>query len=241
MDSVISFEVYNILSLTQYSIFGILCITLLLISHFLFSINVFRRLIDLDVSLIFLIICSIVVGDAFVWLFYDAHFLESILFTAIWDLFFILIGYFIFRNSKELLTTQNILIFILLYSILSMFLIENMYVHKERNKREFVAEKLLAGHDYIAEFTYDDIAERIDDDKVVRNYFVHKPATSRDIHDRVNSLYFSGYFSKYDIKVYAYDSLRHASGSWYSISHLKYTMHKLSIRSCSSARISYQP
>ena len=209
MDSVISFEVYNILSLTQYSIFGILCITLLLISHFLFSINVFRRLIDLDVSLIFLIICSIVVGDAFVWLFYDAHFLESILFTAIWDLFFILIGYFIFRNSKELLTTQNILIFILLYSILSMFLIENMYVHKERNKREFVAEKLLAGHDYIAEFTYDDIAERIDDDKVVRNYFVHKPATSRDIHDRVNSLYFSGYFSKYDIKVYAYDSLRH--------------------------------
>jgi len=209
MDSVISFEVYNILSLTQYSILGLLCITLLLISHFLFSINIFRRLIDLDVSLIFLIICSIVIGDGFVWFFYDAHFLESVIFTAVWDLFFILIGYFIFRSSKEVQTTQNILIFILLYSIRSMFLIENMYVHKERNKREFVAEKLLAGHDYIAEFTYSDIADRINADKVVRNYFVHKPATSRDIHDRVNSLYFSGYFSKYDIKVYAYDSLRH--------------------------------
>ena len=96
----------------------------------------------------------------------------------------------------------------MLYSILSMFLIENLYEHKERNKREFFAGKLLAGHDYVAEFTYADIADRITGDKVVKNFFVHKPASSRDLHDRINSLYFSGYFSKYDIKVYAYDSIR---------------------------------
>jgi len=208
MDSVISFEVYNILSLNQYSLLGLLCISALLISHFLFSTNAFRRLIDLDVSVIFLVIGTIIAGDIFIWYVYDVHFLESILFTAIWSFFFTLTGYLIFKYSDELRTTRNILIFILLYSILSMFLIENLYEHKERNKREFLAGKLLAGHDYIAEFTYSDIADRISTDKLVKNFFVHKPSSSRDLHDRINSLYFSGYFSKYDIKVYAYDSLR---------------------------------
>lgn len=209
MDSVISFEVYNILSLSKYSLLGLLSITILLICHFLFSINAFRRLIDLNVSLPFLIIGTIIAGDLFVWLTYDSHFIESIAFTAIWSLFFTLVGYHVFKNSTELKTTRNILIFILMYSILSMFLIENLYEHKERNKREFLAEKLLAGHDYIAEFTYDDIAQRIASDKYVKNFFAHPPASSRELHERINSLYFSGYFSKYDIKVFPYDSVRH--------------------------------
>lgn len=209
MDSVISFEVYNILSLNLYSLLGLLCITVLLICHMLFSINAFRRLIDLGVSMPFLIIGTVIAGDIFVMLIYDVHFIESIIFTAIWSLFFTLAGYHIFKNSANLRSTQNILIFIFLYSVLSMFLIENLYEHKERNKREFLAGKLLAGHDYIAEFTYDDIAERIGADKVIKNFFMHPPASSRELHDRVNSLYFSGYFSKYDIKVFAYDTARH--------------------------------
>lgn len=209
MDSVISFEVYNILSLSMYSLMGLLCITVLLICHFLFSINAFRRLIDLGVSLPFLIIGTVIAGDIFVWLVYDVHFAESIIFTSVWSLFFTLIGYRVFKNGGALRSTQNILIFIFLYSVLSMFLIENLYEHKERNKREFLAGKLLAGHDYIAEFTYDDIAERIGSDKIIRNFFMHPPNSSRELHDRVTSLYFSGYFSKYDIKVFAYDSARH--------------------------------
>jgi two-component system nitrogen regulation sensor histidine kinase NtrY len=208
MDSVISFEVYNVLSLTAYSLLGLLCLTIIIICHFLFSINAFRRLIDLDVSLTFLILGTIVAGDFFVWYLYDIHFAESIIFTAIWSLFFSVTGYLIFKYSIDLQTTRNGLMFILLYSIISMFLIENLYEHKERNKREFLAGKLLAGHDYIAEFTYDDIAERISTDKIVRNFFAHRPASSRELRDRINSLYFSGYFSKYDIKVFAYDSFR---------------------------------
>ena len=209
MDSVISFEVYNILSLSLYSFLGLLCICILLFSHFLFTINAFKRLIDLEVSLPFLLIGTVIAGDIFVMLTYDVHFVESIIFTAIWSFFFTLIGYLLFKKTDAIKTTQNILIFILLYSILSMFLIENLYEHKERNKREFLAGKLLTGHDYIAEFTYPDIAERISSDKVIKNFFLHPPATSRELHDRVNSLYFSGPFSKYDVRVFAYDSLRH--------------------------------
>ncbi|MFX8453571.1 hypothetical protein ABTL48_21495, partial [Acinetobacter baumannii] len=46
-------------------------------------------------------------------------------------------------------------------------------------------------------------------DKYVKNFFAHPPASSRELHERINSLYFSGYFSKYDIKVFPYDSVRH--------------------------------
>ncbi len=207
VDSVISFEVYDILSLSQYSLLGLVCISLIIICHFLLSINAFRRLIDLRVSMPLLVFGTLITGIVFIAVIFDMQFKESIIFTAIWSFFFTLIGYRIFKYSNDLSSGRNIVIFILLYSILSMFLIENCYEIKERNKRAYLAEKLLAGHDYVAEFTFDDIAQRIGSDRFVKNSFQHFTISSRDLHDRITSLYFSGYFSKYDIKVYAYDSL----------------------------------
>lgn len=206
VDSVISLEVYNILSLDQYSIFGLVCITLVLISHFLLSINAFRRLIDLGVSMPVLIGVTLAGGAAFIAIGYDGQFLESIVFTAVWSFAFTLVGYRLFATHTELTAPRSMVIFILLYSILSMFLIENCYEVKERSKRAFVAEKLLAGHDYIAEFTFDDIAQRITADKVVKASWRHLQPLHPDLRDRIASLYLSGYFSKYDVKVFAYDS-----------------------------------
>lgn len=206
VDSVISFEVYNVLSLDQYSLFGLFCITLVLISHFLLSINAFRRLIDLGVSMPVLIGVTLAGGVAFVAIAYDGQFIESIFFTVVWSVAFTLIGYRLFVTQAELTSARCIVIFILLYSILSMFLIENCYEVKERSKRAFVAEKLLSGHDYVAEFTFDDIAQRITADKVVKNSWQHLRPLQPELRDRIASLYLSGYFSKYDLKVFAYDS-----------------------------------
>ena len=210
VDSVISFEVYNVLSLSQYSLYGVVCISLIVMCHYMMSINAFRRLIDLEVSFAMLVITTILAGAVFVVVIFETQFWESIAFTALWSLFFCLIGFRIFKNnSSEITSPGNSIIFILLYSVLSMFLIENCYEIKERNKRSFLAEKLLSGHDYVAEFTFDDIAQRISTDKFVRNSYLHYKAGTRDLHDRISSLYFSGYFSKYDLKVYAYDSFGH--------------------------------
>ena len=210
VDSVISFEVYNVLSLNQYSIFGLACISLIIMCHFMMSINAFRRLIDLDVSFPMLVIGTLISGAVFVLVVFETQFWESITFTAVWSLFFCLIGFRIFKNnSAEITSPGNSLIFILLYSVLSMFLIENCYEIKERNKRSFMAEKLISGHDYVAEFTFDDIAQRISTDKFVKNSYTHYKGSSRDLHDRISSLYFSGYFSKYDLKVFVYDSFGH--------------------------------
>ena len=206
MDSVISFEVYNILSINIYSAVGLLCITLLLLCHFVLSINAFRRLLDLEVSIVLLVFVSILSGIGYLVFFYDKYFWESLVFSSIWTVFFGLIGFRIFKYSTDLRSNQNILTFILLYSILSMFLIENIYERKERSRREFLANKLLTDHDYIAEFTYDDIEQRIATDKVVKATFYQHPKNRRDLHDRISSLYFSGYFSKYNIRIFTYDT-----------------------------------
>ncbi len=206
VDSVISFEVYNILSLDQYSIFGLVCITLILISHFLLSINAFRRLLDLGVSVPVLVGVTLVGGGIFIAIAYDGQFIESIAFTAVWSLAFTLVGHRLFATDTEITSARCMVTFILLYSILSMFLIENCYEVKERSKRAFVAEKLLSGHDYVAEFTFADIAQRITADKVVRASWRHLQPLHPELRDRITSLYLSGYFSKYDVKVFAYDS-----------------------------------
>lgn len=208
MDSVVSFEVYNILSLNLYSLLGLLCIAGVALGHFMLTINAVGRLRHLHTSYALLVAATLPAAGLLFWLSYDVHFSESVVFVAVWSVFFSLIAYRMEGSTGGLGDTRKVIIYISLYSVLSMFLIENIYEHKERNKREFLAGKLLAGHDYIAEFTYDDIAQRISADKVVRNFFVHTPASSRELRDRINSLYLSGYFSKYDIKVFAYDSLR---------------------------------
>ena len=76
---------------------------------------------------------------------------------------------------------------------------------KERNQRRFFASRLVTERDFIAEYTFDDIAQRISNDAFIKSFFVNPFISKKEVTARLSSLYLSGYFNKYDIKIIAFD------------------------------------
>ncbi|MFN8276092.1 MAG: HAMP domain-containing sensor histidine kinase [Chitinophagales bacterium] len=206
LDSTISFEVYNVLSLTPYSIIGMACLGLILTSHFLFTVKALRRLRDMGTSIQTIFWGTLLLGVPFYLLLMPIGFGEIVCFTVIWCCLFGVSGFVLFKDDDQIRAPEKVIVFIIFYSVFSMFLIENLYEKKERQHREFFAGKLASGHDYIAEFSYREIATRIVNDRYIKSYFNNPLAAPRDLRDRIVSLYFSGYFNKYDIHVSAFNA-----------------------------------
>lgn len=205
MDSVISFEVYNLLNLTAYSLLGIVCLSMLLILHFLVSREAIFALREINAKgLQIFVFCAIaaVIYCAFA---IHSNFYQVTAFSAFWTVFFVFILGAILKADRSF-SARNLILFVALYSILSTYLIENLYERRERNQRKFFASRLVTDRDFVAEYMFGDISQRIDSDAVVRNFF-NNPGISkkRELTARLSSLYLSGYFNKYDLKVYTYD------------------------------------
>ena len=204
IDSVISFEVYNVLSLNLYSLLGIICIALLLISHFLFLRSLILYFRSNGVKWWRLILFSFVGGILFSAFAYGSQFYESILFSAVWTVAAILIFYLLLARDS-MISVRNLILYISLYGILSTYLVENLYERKERNNRLFFAGKLVTERDYVAEYMFDDIAQRISTDPFIKNYFTNPLIPRNEIASRLGSIYLSGYFNKYELEVFTYD------------------------------------
>ena len=204
MDSVISFEVYNILSLNYYSLLGMICIAMLIIPHFLIARNAVLSVREAKIKTVYIILFSIFCSAVFASFAIDSPFYHVILFTAAWLVFFIIVLRMLVRNDDNL-PVRDLLIYISVYCLLSTFLIENLYERKERNQRKFFASRLVTERDFIAEYMFDDVGMRIGNDPFIRNFFDNPVISKKEINARLSSLYFSGYFNKYELKVYAYD------------------------------------
>lgn len=219
LDSSISFEVYDILSISSYSIIGLLCLALLLAVHFIFNAAIYKRLSFLHTN-IYLLVIVVCILFAIIDFFYHSEIpLQVVIYMLIWITVFSLISihYLDYKNNSGNFT--KIIVYIFLYSNISMFMIEKLYEDKERNQRILFAEKLVTGNDYIAEFSFRDVADRIGQDKFLQEYLTNPLISKSSLKDRLNSIYFSGYFSKYEVDIFAFDSLYNAIKSTDTISY----------------------
>jgi two-component system nitrogen regulation sensor histidine kinase NtrY len=204
IDSTISFEVYNVLSLDRYSVIGMLAIACVLVVHFFISDIAIRYFVKSKNS-IYLgvgVFVTILLGSI-VFSFYST-FWHVIIFSALWAvvLCFALIWVYKYKVPS---TSRYLFLYLTFYALLTTFLIENLYERKERNQRKFFSEKLENERDYVAEFLFDNIQKAIADDAFIVNYFKGTLLTRKDIVDRLNSLYLTGYFNRYDLSLLTFD------------------------------------
>lgn len=205
IDSVISFEVYNVLSLDTFSLLGLCCIALLILIHFQLSLFVFQvldkngyssRTITWGIGVgVLLGAVSALISDILI----------SAIFTTCWMVLFTYMLYR-FMNSGAVLTLRQVVLFVALYSFITTFLIENLYERKERQHRRRFADKLVVERDYVAEFLFKDAAGNISRDVLAKNYFTNPFISTRELTDRINSLYLSGYYNKYDMEYHFFDA-----------------------------------
>ncbi|MBL0308508.1 MAG: HAMP domain-containing histidine kinase [Bacteroidetes bacterium] len=202
IDSVISFEVYNILSLSPFSLLGLLSLSLLLMGHLIISKYLIHILRTSETRWGIVVGVIIFCGIAFALSAVYSSYWQAIIFTALWCTFYILAIYRLMESSSGY-SVKNLLIIISLYSLLSAYLIENFYEHHERTYRKYFASKLVSERDFIAEFLFNDIYTRLEQDTFLRNYFANPITPKKEITDRLNSVYFSGYLNKYEIMAFA--------------------------------------
>ncbi len=92
-----------------------------------------------------------------------------------------------------------------MYSILMMFLLENFYETKERQQRLFFGNKLVAGHNYAAEYGFKEISNQLKTDKFLQSYFSSNLIGYRELKERLSVIYLKNYFQNYDYDIYFFD------------------------------------
>lgn len=204
INSNISFELTNILSLDIYSVTGFFVISLMMYSFYMFNdilLSVFHQFFlskkekynIIIISLLIVLVSKIILDEV------------NILFYS--NTLFIII----LERSKS--RRRNYINLIMVVVILSIYAIatSSRLIHfntlKEKENRQLLASKLESANDPIAEYLLEGLTKKIQNDEYVKKYFFDQKISSESLNSRIQQLYFGGYFSKYDISVFEFDSL----------------------------------
>lgn len=203
-NSNISFELANILSLDIYSVLGFFTLSLMMYSFYLLNdmlIGIFhqfflskREKLNVFVFALLLIVISKSALSGISILFY-----ANTLFLIILE-----------RSKSRKRDYLNLLLVVLILSIFSFATAERLLhfnLEKEKENRKLLASKLESANDPIAEYLLEGLTKKIQKDENIISYFKNTSVTSESLNSRIQQLYFGGYFSKYDISVYEFDSL----------------------------------
>ncbi|HEX5002120.1 MAG TPA: HAMP domain-containing sensor histidine kinase [Bacteroidia bacterium] len=122
----------------------------------------------------------------------------------------------VFSNKSEenyILKAGAVLLISACCSIYAAVTISNLNALREKSERKLVAAKLENEQDGIAEYLFDDIARKVEQDKILADYFsasfrdqLMTYATDDPITKRMQQAYFTGYWARYDVSVKCFSS-----------------------------------
>ena len=201
LNSTISFNLIDILSVSFFSIIGFFILGILFLSFFLLSsklLSLSFNLITKNQQLIFLIIILPLLA-------FLGFFIFNIQFpTLIFFIIYVLISYFFQRNSSKSLSFLSIFVFIIIFTIFITYLLHIENNIKEHRNRIKLAEKLVPKRDYFAEFLFEDIQQNINSDTSFLS-LLNKPENNDNIEllitDYLTNKYFNNYFNKFNILI----------------------------------------
>ena len=103
-------------------------------------------------------------------------------------------------------TTKSIF-YLTLASVFTTIIIRNEISLSNEQKLKFLAENLAIERDPVAEFLSIDLKEKIPKDSLLINSLLSNNTEENTFLNRLKQKYFNGYWEKFDISFYAYDSL----------------------------------
>jgi len=130
----------------------------------------------------------------------------------IFGLFFIAF-YIFFSVLRKIFTPESytFLVFqLLLLSLLTIYTILYYNNKKEKQNMQIIAENLSYEHDPVAEYLFEEVSSKIQNDSILKNYLFNLNITYDEIYKYLRDNYFSGYWIKYNLLFYdcrPYDSV----------------------------------
>lgn len=208
VNSTLSFDLYNITTLNKYSIIGLLCFGLLILSFVLLTYNPLKsslRFLNSDRGIVVWLSEGLAFSILFCLLFFsDKYYL--ILFYGLYLLAFVVI----FRKPDSYSLISKAALFVLLFSFFSTFIVHRTNKKNERDRRTVFAHKLSSERDFAAEYLFNQIVFSVERDSVIfkllDSYFSIDENNPERIVNYLRPKYFSGYWSRYDVLITICDS-----------------------------------
>lgn len=200
LDSQISLELYDVLSLSYYSVIAIFFILVCFALLYLI-LSVFVEVLTKPLSWAYLFIASIIFG-LFSFFLFDKNETEILLIGVFWISVYLFIGHYVLQKGKSLFRWRFFVMHIVMASLLSMFLLENLYENKERQQRLYFGNKLFSAQDFLLEYSFSQLARELKIDQFVKAYIATEGIPYKELKDRLAVLYFRDHFQNYDFDLY---------------------------------------
>jgi len=205
INSKISFNVNNVLSLSGFSLLGVfmLCFSFLIfyiIDEIILSICL-RLLVPRSHQLFLLLLGVVITTIVF------ALYREYTSFYLLWCILVIIraYGHLYHKGRLNGTTLLGIILICALISAIKLNQFENV---KERETRKALVQKLEVPDDATADYIFKKIEGQIIADTAIIGYFTPNTVHNKDfLKTRFQKLYFDGYLSKYEFKVHEYNEL----------------------------------
>ena len=211
INSQISFNINNIFELSGYSIIGIFIIGILLFAFYLVCDGSVRFIQKThfgfgDVIILFLITQGIFLL-LLIWLRNTEFFINYGVSSFLLANFLILFISYVRNTSRRLFSFTRSLLVVFGFSLYAAQIINEFNHTREHEKRILLASKLENEQDLVAEYLYDDVAKRLQNDVSLHHFLesgLQQLQTNPHLIDEINRRlirnYFSGYLGKYDVQ-----------------------------------------
>ncbi len=200
-DSKINVNVNNLISLNAYSYLGYISIGLLLTSLYYVGQVLIIQQKKYNIKIVSgFFALALVLCATFLLLHVS---LQYVLIPLAWFALQEVLEYNTFTSNY---TTKSIF-YLTLASVFTTIIIRNEISLSNEQKLKFLAENLAIERDPVAEFLSIDLKEKIPKDSLLINSLLSNNTEENTFLNRLKQKYFNGYWEKFDISFYAYDSL----------------------------------
>lgn len=205
-DSKIEFAFLNPLDPDYFSIFGVLCMALLMFCLFLLSEKIIsilqqRPLKGFDKVLMLLISTMI----ALIYYIHSDIGLPG-LWIMIWiNIYILLLPYFRLGGITRLNFTSMFLLLVF-FAFSGAALLLNYGDQKERGTQLTFARKLISDRDAVTEYRLKELKSKVEHDPFVNQFFESPQFSGKELVDRLQQLYFEEGFNRYTIRFFAFDN-----------------------------------
>ncbi len=204
--SSIPFEINSITALNAFSFVGILAMGLLYYSCFKLFDGLAKAIGSSEYTVVQLGLMLSV--TALFWILVN-HYLGIVdLIYVLWPIALILaLFYFRIFLRVEGRNFGGIILGIVFFAALGSHSFIKYSSSREHAQRKVFAEKLAVDDDPVAEILFEDLASRLAKDPEIRNVFEENDLHSREtLQGFISSRYFNGYWSRYDVEIFAYEA-----------------------------------
>lgn len=202
INSKISFDVSNVLNLSTFSLLGVLMLCFAFLIFYLVNevfLTVIFKLNISNVSKVVVFAVSIVLTTAI-----TAYYQQFTLFYLLWGII-VCIRAYAYRYKDGLLTSMAFGFIILICALISSIKLNHFEQLKENETRKAYIQKLEVPDDVNADEILKKTEVQIVKDTSIIHYFDQHLAKNNYIKTRLQKLYFNGYLSRYEFKVYEFD------------------------------------